>query len=107
MKRERGWTATGAKRMAVVADDTFARPLPLWWDFVYVIVIVATIVIGYAGYGGMPQRVPIHTNAAGVVALADNMMLIPILAVIGIATAGLALAVSFRASCRFYLAKEL
>lgn len=67
IKRERGWTATGAKRMAVVADDTFARPLPLWWDLVYVIVIVATIVIGYAGYGGMPQRVPIHTNAAGVV----------------------------------------
>ncbi|KAB5608754.1 hypothetical protein [Bifidobacterium jacchi] len=43
----------------------------------------------------------------GVVALADNMMLIPILAVIGIATAGLALVVSFRVSCRFYLAKEL
>ena len=67
IKRERGWTATGAKRMAVVADDTFARPLSLWWDLVYVVVIAATIIVGYAGYGGMPQRVPIHTNAAGIV----------------------------------------
>ena len=67
IKRERDWTTAGAKRMAIADDDMIPRPLTLWWDLVYVLVIAATIAVGYAGYDHMPQRVPIHTDAAGIV----------------------------------------
>lgn len=66
VRRERGWTTAGAKRM-VIADDMIPQPLTLWWDLVYVLVIAATIAVGYAGYDHMPPRVPIHTDAAGIV----------------------------------------
>lgn len=67
IKRERGWTTAGAKRMVIADDDMIPRPLTLWWDLVYVLVIAATITVGYAGYDHMPQRVPIHMDAAGIV----------------------------------------
>ncbi|PJM72948.1 hypothetical protein CS006_06740 [Bifidobacterium primatium] len=66
VKTERGWKATGDRRVAVI-DDSLPKPLPLWWDLVYVAIIAATVIVGYAGYDSMPQRVPMHMNMAGVV----------------------------------------
>ena len=77
------------------------------WFMVVVLVLCFAAVGGLTAVTALVPKAVLDRAIDGVVALADNMMLIPILAVIGIATAGLALAVSFRVSCRCYLAKEL
>ncbi|PST47479.1 hypothetical protein CPA40_01305 [Bifidobacterium callitrichos] len=77
------------------------------WFMVVVLALCFAAVGGLAAVAALVPKAVLDRALDGVVALADNMMLIPILAVVGIATAALALAVSFRVSCRFYLAKEL
>lgn len=77
------------------------------WFMVVVLALCFAAVGGLAAVTALVPETVLDRALDGVVALAGNMMLIPILAVVGIATAALALAVSFRVSCRFYLDKEL
>lgn len=66
VKAERGWKAVGDRRVAVI-DDSLPKPLPLWCDLAYIAIIAATVIVGYAGYAGMPQYVPIHMNMVSAV----------------------------------------
>ncbi|MBT1172940.1 DUF1648 domain-containing protein [Bifidobacterium sp. MA2] len=67
IKAERGWRADAGSRCIAVIDGSLPKPLSPWWDLVYVAIIAATVAVGYLGYDGMPQRVPMHTDMAGVV----------------------------------------
>ena len=53
-KRERGWKAAGEQMTALVADESFPKPLSLWWCLLYVPVILLTLAIGLAGSGARP-----------------------------------------------------
>ncbi len=66
-KRERGWKAAGEQMTALVADESFPKPLSLWWCLLYVPVILLTLAIGLAGYGAMPERIPMQVSLDGAV----------------------------------------
>lgn len=64
IKREHGWKADSSRRAALIGERT-PRPLGLAWELLHVPALAATIIVGYLGYADMPQRVPMHLNAAG------------------------------------------
>lgn len=65
VKRERGWTAAGDRRAAVVAETAAPEPLGLGWESLQAVALAVTILIGVLGYGRMPGRVPMHMDFAG------------------------------------------
>ncbi len=69
IKRAEGWGTRGARLSAVVgaAEANAPRPLPLAWDLLYLPVILTTLALTLALYPAMPDPVPVHFNAAGVV----------------------------------------
>ena len=73
IKRSEGWVARGMRSSSVAgaAEKNAPRPLPLTWDLLYLPVILATLALTVALYPAMPDPVPVHYNAAGVV---DNYL---------------------------------
>ena len=69
IKRAEGWETRAARLAAVVgaAEANAPRPLPLAWDLLYVPVILATLALSLALYPAMPDPVPVHFDAAGIV----------------------------------------
>ena len=69
IKRAEGWETRAARLSSVVgaAEANAPRPLPLAWNLLYVPVILATLALSLALYPAMPDPVPVHFNAAGVV----------------------------------------
>ena len=66
MKAAENWEAS--KEQLVVVDTDFRKKRMLisaWWFSLYPVVIMATLGIGLAFYGQMPERVPIHYNLSG------------------------------------------
>ena len=73
IKRTEGWRAH-AQRTATVAgsaEKNAPKPLPLTWNLLYLPVILVTLAVTVALYPAMPDPVPVHYNAAGVV---DNYL---------------------------------
>jgi uncharacterized membrane protein len=68
--------------VAVVSTDLPSIP-SLKWDLLYLIVIALTLIIGYLGYGLMPERIPMHAGFDGTInGWADRtplVILIPVL----------------------------
>ena len=69
IKRAEGWETRAARLSAVAgtAEANAPRPLPLAWDLLYLPVILATLALTLALYPQMPDPVPVHFDAAGVV----------------------------------------
>lgn len=69
IKRAEGWEMHTARLAAVAgaAEANAPRPLPLAWDLLYVPVILATLALSLALYPAMPDPVPVHFDAAGIV----------------------------------------
>lgn len=73
IKRAEGWRAH-AQRTATVAgsaEKNAPKPLPLTWNLLYLPVILVTLAVTVALYPAMPDPVPVHYDAAGVV---DNYL---------------------------------
>lgn len=65
IKRERGWQAVSGRRSAVVVEGDLPHAVSLWWQLLNVPIIVGTLLIGLAGYGSMPDMVPMHVGFNG------------------------------------------
>ena len=73
IKRAEGWRAHAQRTAAVAgsAEKNAPKPLPLTWNLLYLPVILVTLAVTMALYPAMPDPVPVHYNAAGVV---DNYL---------------------------------
>lgn len=67
LKKERGWAALASNKVsAVIAPTTsVASPPSIYWNLLYVVVVIVTLVIGIAFYPHMPAQVPMNTDLAG------------------------------------------
>ena len=64
-KRERGWKAEAQQAVATVGDQEVPRAFDLRWNLLYVPVLLVLLAVGVAGYGQMPDMVPMHSDLAG------------------------------------------
>lgn len=64
LKQAEGWAAGRSVRAAVDEEDA-PRPIPLAWNFAYVVLILLTAAIGLALYPSMPDLIPMHGDFAG------------------------------------------
>ncbi len=69
IKRAEGWGTRSARLSTVAgaAEASAPRPLPLAWNLLYLPVVLATLALALALYPRMPDPVPVHFDAAGVV----------------------------------------
>ena len=68
LKRERGWQAVSSERVTVTDNpdgSPLPRPVPLAAELVCLPLIALTVVLGFALYPQMPERVPMHMDLAG------------------------------------------
>lgn len=66
-KRQQGWRAEGGTQVGFVGDEPFAKPLSVKWDLLFLIPIALTAALGVAGYGSMPDMLPLRVDFAGTV----------------------------------------
>lgn len=65
IKQARGWKANKLKRAAFLAENAGPEPLGLWWQLLHLAPLALTAAAAIALYGGMPDRLATHANAAG------------------------------------------
>ena len=67
MKQERGWTAELRQSVAAIGEDSTLAPkgISLKWNWVYVPIMVITVIIAVVGYDAMPDMIPMHIDFAG------------------------------------------
>jgi len=66
LKAQRGWTVqAGEAASAVITPEALASPPSIYWNLLYVAVVIVTLVIGIVFYPHMPAQVPTNTNLAG------------------------------------------
>ncbi|WP_137656736.1 DUF1648 domain-containing protein [Bifidobacterium moukalabense] len=65
IKHERGWNATKLERAAFLAENAGPEPLGLHWELLHLVPVIIMTVSVFVLYDSMPDRLPIHANAAG------------------------------------------
>lgn len=67
IKRESGWKAASAQRVAAVGEDSAAtpRPISLAWNLLYIPVVLLTVAVVLVGYDSMPDTIPMHVDISG------------------------------------------
>ncbi len=65
LKERMGWQASADVRSTVVGEREVPRPISPWWAAINVPVILVTLAVGIAGYGSMPDLVPVHMDFDG------------------------------------------
>ncbi len=83
IKTSDNWTEPFSETAVAVANEDLPKTPSLKWNLLYLIVIAATLVISYLGYGLMPERIPMHAGFDGTInGWADRtpwVILIPVL----------------------------
>jgi uncharacterized membrane protein len=83
IKTTDNWTEPTSDTAVAVTDIDLPSIPGLKWDLLYLIVIAFTLIIGYLGYGLMPEHIPVHVNFDGTInGWADRtplVILIPVL----------------------------
>lgn len=64
-KAAKGWVADAQESVAVIGEREIPKAISLKWNFLYLPIMVLTLAIGYAGYGDMPDMVPMHMGFDG------------------------------------------
>ena len=68
LKRERGWEAEVAERVAVVGSPLggpLPQPVPMAANLVYLPIVLATLALCVALYPQMPDQIPMHVDLFG------------------------------------------
>ncbi len=65
VKREEGWAASGSVRSAVVNEPDLPGPVPLFWNLIYIVIMLATAAVGLVLYPDIPDLIPMHSDLAG------------------------------------------
>lgn len=65
IKRDRGWKAEAKKSTAVVGTADLPRPLSQRWDLLFIPFVLACIFLCVAGYGSMPEEIPVKFGMGG------------------------------------------
>ncbi|MEG0504591.1 MAG: hypothetical protein RR547_08105, partial [Raoultibacter sp.] len=56
-KQEQGWEAVIQETVAVVSEGEVPHAISLKWNFLYLLIIALTVLIGIVGYAQMPDRI--------------------------------------------------
>ena len=69
LKRASGWEAEAQQRVAAVGESRTAAPrgISLAWNWLYAPVLLLTAAVAVAGYGAMPDQLPMHVDVSGTV----------------------------------------
>ena len=64
-----GWEAEAQQRVAAVGESREAAPrgVSLAWNWLYAPVLLLTAAVAVAGYGAMPDQLPMHVDVSGAV----------------------------------------
>lgn len=65
IKHERGWKAAKLERAAFLAENAGPEPLGLQWELLHLVPVSIMTASAFMLYDSMPDRLPIHMNAAG------------------------------------------
>ena len=65
IKHERGWKASTFERAAFLAENAGPEPLGLQWELLHLVPVSIMTASAFMLYDSMPDRLPIHMNAAG------------------------------------------
>ncbi|KAB8289007.1 LacI family transcriptional regulator [Bifidobacterium ramosum] len=61
----RNWHAGADRRAAIIGEHDNPEPISLTWEWLHLVALAVTVLVGVLGYGNMPERVAIHENMAG------------------------------------------
>ncbi|MCL2889462.1 MAG: DUF1648 domain-containing protein [Eggerthellaceae bacterium] len=64
-KKEQKWEASQQESVAFLGSGEVPQALSLKWSFAYLPLIALTLLVGYIGYAGMPDLVPVHAGLDG------------------------------------------
>lgn len=67
LKRAEGWTVKTARSAAVVADASIPQPIPLAWELLHLILVVALAAYALLSYDRLPELIPLHAGFDGTV----------------------------------------
>lgn len=67
IKREEGWMASPSHTAAIISDETIPQPIPLVWELLHLVVVLALIAFGLFAYDRMPDQIPMHAGFDGTV----------------------------------------
>ena len=65
LKEQEGWTATAQRAAAVVGDGQLPRPIPLAWELLHLVIVVALAATAFATYDRLPEMVPLQIELDG------------------------------------------
>lgn len=67
LKRACGWVAQSQQHVATIGEgvEQAPRPISLAWNWLYVPLVALTAAVVAAGYGSMPDAIPMHVDVSG------------------------------------------
>lgn len=67
LKRACGWAAQSQQHVATIGEgvEQAPRPISLAWNWLYVPLVALTAAVVAAGYGSMPDAIPMHVDVSG------------------------------------------
>lgn len=67
LKRACSWVAQSQQHVATIGEgvEQAPRPISLAWNWLYVPLVALTAVVVAAGYGSMPDAIPMHVDVSG------------------------------------------
>lgn len=67
LKAEKGWRATGQVSAAVIDEPDLPRPVSMWWNLLYVPLILATAALVVCNYDKIADQIPMNVDFDGTV----------------------------------------
>ena len=67
LKRAEGWTSSQAHAAAFVSDDSIPEPIPIAWELLHVLVVLALAAFALLAYDRLPDQIPMHAGLDGTV----------------------------------------
>lgn len=64
-KKEQGWEAVRKEAVTVIFDQDMPKAISLKWNLLYLPVILITALVGFLGYGAMPDQIPMQMGFNG------------------------------------------
>jgi uncharacterized membrane protein len=67
IKCEEGWKASPSHTAAIISDETIPQPIPLTWELLHLVVVLALVAFALLAYDRLPDQIPMHAGFDGTV----------------------------------------
>lgn len=67
IKCEEGWKASPSHTAAIISDETIPQPIPLAWELLHLVVVLALVAFALLAYDRLPDQIPMHAGFDGTV----------------------------------------